>query len=666
MKITSIALLAAVCAVTYAQEVSVKSLLPQMTDLTFLTHRPLPNFKMAQASSYDRHSDPGPNTDPFANGDAGNYVRIEDGPNGKEYVMADLKGPGAVVRIWSANPSGTLNMYFDGEKQPRVKVNMTEFLTGRMRLLPRPFSYDASSGANLYFPFPYAKSLKITTDTTNGGQPTGLYYHVGYRTYEAGTKVQTFQWDQVDSLDKLTGKIAEELVTPKVDPSVKTLYDTVLKKGTTTTSTYQPPISSAIRVFQVKVGLPSIEEAKAMKWEDPRQAHNILRNLILTVMFDSEKCIETPLGDFFGSAPGLNPYENLPMTVSADGTMTCRFVMPFEKVALISIRNLGPDVPVTLKTSFKPFPWSPSTYHFHAQWLGEKGRTRPFRDMTFLDVKGEGFFVGTNLHVANPAPEWWGEGDEKAWVDGESFPSTFGTGSEDYYGYAWGSNQLFTRPYHAQTRCDGPGSMGHTSLNRWQIFDPISYATSLRFSLEMWHWADCISTFVHTAYWYSKPGGTPAGTIDESLLLPPVIEPTKPVEGAVEGENLKIISCTGGTTEVQDGFWQISGGKQLWWRDCAIGDKIVLEIPVPEDGNYEVIGNFCHARDYGIHKMTLNGQAIKPIDFFLSGIEWTKSNLGIIKLTKGTVTLEVECGGQNEKALSNHMFGLDYLLLKKK
>ncbi len=161
--------------------------------------------------------------------------------------------------------------------------------------------------------------------------------------------------------------------------------------------------------------------------------------------------------------------------------------------------------------------------------------------MTFLDVKGEGFFVGTNLHVSSPVPDWWGEGDEKATVDGESFPSTFGTGSEDYYGYAWGSTELFDKPYHAQTRVDGPGSFGNTSLNRWQIFDPISYTTSLKFTLEMWHWGDVIATFAHTAYWYAKPSGTPPAPIDFALLLPPKMEPPKPVEGAIEGEALKIV-----------------------------------------------------------------------------------------------------------------------------
>ena len=52
------------------------------------------------------------------------------------------------------------------------------------------------------------------------------------------------------------------------------------------------------------------------------------------------------------------------------------------------------------------------------------------------------------LHVWNPRGGWWGEGDEKFFVDGEKFPSTFGTGSEDYFGYAWGNPHLFQKPYH--------------------------------------------------------------------------------------------------------------------------------------------------------------------------------------------------------------------------
>jgi len=658
MKIVCLSLIALTSACAIAQEVSVKSLLPQMTDLSFLTHRPNPAFKMAQYSSYDRRSDPGPNSDPFANGDAGNFIRVENTPNGKEYVMADLKGPGTVVRLWSANPSGTIRFYFDGESEPRIKAKMSDFLTGKITPLIEPFGYTASSGANVYFPFPYAKSLKITADAANGGTPTSLYYHVGYRTYATGTKVKTFVWEDF-SINKATiANVADRLTHPSDDASLKTIGYGSIKSGARLTVALKQSISSAVRTLQVKIPVLGADDAKKLAWEDPRQPHNVLRNLILHVSFDAEDCIDAPLGDFFGAAPGINPYENLPMTVTADGTLTCRFVMPFE--------NLGPEIPVTVNAAVKPFPWGPNTYHFHAQWLGEHARTRPFRDMTFLDVKGEGYFVGSNLHVASPVPEWWGEGDEKARVDGESFPSTFGTGSEDYYGYAWGSTELFTRPYHAQTRVDGPGSMGHTSLNRWQIFDPISYTSSIKFTLEMWHWADVVATFVHTAYWYAEPGGTPPSAVDKQLLLPPKIEPMKPVEGAIEGENLEIASKTGGKTEIQGGFWKCSGGKQLWWMDAHPGEKLVLKIPVADAGTYEVVGNFCQAGDYGIHKMMINGRAVDPIDFYSPNLDWNKHVLGTFTLPKGTVMLEVECVGHNPAADPRQMFGLDYLLLTKK
>ena len=114
--------------------------------------------------------------------------------------------------------------------------------------------------------------------------------------------------------------------------------------------------------------------------------------------------------------------------------------------------------------------------------------------------------IGTVYQIANPVLIWWGEGDQKIFVDGESFPSTFGTGTEDDYGYAYGNNQPFTRPYHAQTRVDGPASGGHVSLNRWYVLDALPYRTGIQFDQEMWHWMPCKPTWAHVIYWYAKPG----------------------------------------------------------------------------------------------------------------------------------------------------------------
>ena len=59
------------------------------------------------------------------------------------------------------------------------------------------------------------------------------------------------------------------------------------------------------------------------------------------------------------------------------------------------------------------------------------------------------------MRLLSITPTWvgGGEGDEKVYVDGETFPSHFGTGTEDYYGYAWGRyepwiNHPFCCPTH--------------------------------------------------------------------------------------------------------------------------------------------------------------------------------------------------------------------------
>ena len=160
-----------------APDVNVKSLLPEMTDLARLAHRASPTYTMAQASSYDRNSKAPGDEAWFANADYGQYDRTEQHGDRTEYVMADLKGPGAVVRIWSANPSGTIRFYFDGEATPRFSAKMADLLTGKFEGLGDPFAYMASRGTDLYFPFPYAKSLVITSDANRNAASAALHIH---------------------------------------------------------------------------------------------------------------------------------------------------------------------------------------------------------------------------------------------------------------------------------------------------------------------------------------------------------------------------------------------------------------------------------------------------------------------------------------------------------
>jgi len=646
------------------ETVSVRSLLSQMTDLEYLTRKPSPPFKTAQTSSYDRASKSADQPDWFANGDSGHFLRMETVEGRNEWVLADLKGPGAVVRFWSANPNGTVRFYFDGESRPRIECPLADLLGGRLDHLGDPFAYVSSSGWNLYFPVPYAQSLKITVD--EGGR--GIYYHVGYRTYVEPIKVKTFSWDQLETLKTEIVKTGKVLL----NPDRRRLPEGLKTHALSAVVTRNRPFALSIggkpsAIFELKVKLENQSAPEFAKWEDPAQWHQLLRRTTLRAFFDGEKTVETPLGDFFGSAPGINPFKTFPFEMREDGTMVCRLVMPFSRSCRLEFSTQSP-VPVKLSALVKvgAYNWTEDSYHFKAQWLADRLSTRPMKDMTFLNVEGEGVFVGGNLHVGNPTAGWWGEGDEKVFIDGESFPSTFGTGTEDYYGYAWGSPAKFTRPYHAQPRCDGPGSFGHTSVARYHLIDAIPFARSIRFFIELWHWGEYTVDYDRTVYWYGKPRQTGPARIQMKQLPPRNLNEPIGVPGAIEGEKLKS-RVTGGTVTMQEGIGEASAGRHLWWTWMNVGDKLTVELPVDQAGVYELIANFICAHDYGIHKITVNATPLpEPFDFYAPNITARKVTLGTFNLNSGVNRIEFECLGKNRAATDGRMLGLDYFLLKKK
>src|SRR5262249_23349848 len=144
------------------------------------------------------------------------------------------------------------------------------------------------------------------------------------------------------------------------------------------------------------------------------------RGLVLIGTFDGagRPQIWCPAGDFFGSSPGANLYAALPFTVAkveaGKVAMWTRWPMPFEKTAVFELRNLGKGrVEVDLHAITTRYPWTDRSMHFHAKWRTETMQTRPFRDWTYCELRGQGVFVGDALNIFNPSSAWWGEGDEK-------------------------------------------------------------------------------------------------------------------------------------------------------------------------------------------------------------------------------------------------------------
>lgn len=651
-----------------AQEITVRSLLAEMADLGRLTVMAQPVYATKQASSYDRASK-SPTEEWFANRDFGQFLRVERRPGRNEYVMADLRGPGAVVRIWSANPQGTLRFYFDGKALPELVVPMRDLLGGAHPDFPPPFSGVRGAGANLYYPIPYRERLVITVDDI-GANPQSLYYHVNYREYEKGTSVRSFSLAQVKDAVWMAERVASALSSPAPRHSYRERVlsqQQVIQPGAVMAMRL-PSGSGEVRQFRVWIQGYEPDPSAPDGLGEPLPLEQTLRQVMFDASFDGKGTVSCPVGDFFGVAPGLISYECLPFTISEDtGFLTCRFVMPQREEGVLFFTNYsGRPVLCSVEVLWVPQTWTERTLYFHAKWRRETMTTRPMRDWRVLFTSGRGRFVGLSLSLMNPVSTWWGEGDEKVYLDGEPFPSTFGTGTEDYFGYAWGSPQVFTHPYHNQPRCDGPGNRGFTSVNRFHILDDLPFQRSLRFDLEVWHWRDVTVDYAAVAYWYadgeSKDDFVPIRPF--TLRLPEVPSVWR-VPGAIEGESLVAERRPDGVLEVQELSDEWSGGQHLWWRDAAPGERLVLKVKA-EPGEVNLKMGFTIARDYGIVRLSWNGRPLgDPVDFYSPNLGRRQVDFGRVTVLEEN-TLEVVIEGSNPSAEpKRHMFGLDYILLER-
>jgi hypothetical protein len=253
------------------------------------------------------------------------------------------------------------------------------------------------------------------------------------------------------------------------------------------------------------------------------------RDLILRIYWDdeTEPSVESPVGDFFCN--GWKRRSNilaLPINVNPSGAFNCYFPMPFRKRARITIENRAPAEQrgffYTINYALGPV--ADTEAYFHAQFR----RTNPLpykEDYTILDgVKGRGHYVGTYMAWQQNSDGWWGEGEFKAFLDGDTdFPTICGTGTEDYFGGAWCFGANYSAPflgYQDLTVQEQPGRpMGRIGnrhgMYRFHIMDPIRFQKDLRVTMQAIGWRSegrylpLQDDIASVAYWYqAEPHAT--------------------------------------------------------------------------------------------------------------------------------------------------------------
>jgi hypothetical protein len=228
------------------------------------------------------------------------------------------------------------------------------------------------------------------------------------------------------------------------------------------------------------------------------------RTSILRIYWDdeTEPSVEAPVGDFFGMGWGQYAHLNsLAVTVNPGSAFNSYWVMPFRKKARVTMENID-DKPMVLyyQIDYTLTDVPADTAYFHAQF--RRVNPLPYKEVyTLIDgIKGQGQYVGTYMAWGVNNRGWWGEGEIKFYMDGDTdFATIVGTGTEDYFcgsynfeNRATRQYQEFSTPYaglHQVIRPDGVyQSQQRFGLYRWHIVDPIRFKQDMRVTMQALGW----------------------------------------------------------------------------------------------------------------------------------------------------------------------------------
>lgn len=402
------------------------------------------------------------------------------------------------------------------------------------------------------------------------------------------------------------------------------------------------------------------------------------RSIVLRMYWDGseEPAVESPIGDFFAVGHGALRYVNsLPVAVTSDGkAMNCYWPMPFKDGAKITLTNDSKKHNVGCVFWYVDYEERESLPQDHALFHAQYRQEYPAKmgqDYLILDAVGRGHYVGTVYSAQIRTFSWFGEGDDRFFIDGEEEPSLRGTGTEDYFCDAWGF-RLFDRPFYGVTLLDGYEVGDRLTVYRWHVSDPVHFRKSLKVTIEhkgvmsdtdgkvVSGFAERPDLLSSVAFWYQT------GTAKRFATLPPVEERIVPVT-AIELEDLEKGFQTGPAEAgriVQNGGY--SAGKQVLITFPATPATLRVPFTLKEKVAGLVRIKLTRSFDYGIWKVSLDGKPLpgmERLDLYSPTVQPSEFKVGFRELDAGPHELTFECLGKND-ASKGYYLGVDAILVE--
>jgi Protein of unknown function (DUF2961) len=405
------------------------------------------------------------------------------------------------------------------------------------------------------------------------------------------------------------------------------------------------------------------------------------QEMLLRIYWDGNKrpSVEAPVGDFFANCFGKrSEVTSLAVIVEDADSYNCYWHMPFRKSARIEIVNQSEK---QISLLYYNIDWikkdklAKDTPYFYAQYRqeypAEKGK-----DYVLLETKGKGHYVGTVLAVRSRSPSWFGEGDEKIYLDGEAKASIWGTGTEDYFLSAWGlkttSTPYFGVPYFDQWGIVG----GHTSAYRWHLSDPIVFNKGIKVTLEHFGWIapdenpnykstswnEREDDYASVAFWYQtgEPTFTARAPHAKERALPNI---ERTIAYARDFAADQYHGPGGATTQQSDLY---PGRQLLYTPKQAEGAWLEISIEVAKKEPLRLLLNMTKAEDFGRYQAYLDGVKLGGVmDLFSARIVSEEFHLLDFWPEPGTHKLRLECVGKNVQS-EGYYCGIESVRLRER
>jgi len=230
---------------------------------------------------------------------------------------------------------------------------------------------------------------------------------------------------------------------------------------------------------------------------------NHWRSLILRARWDgaSEPAVEVPLGDFFANGWGeFAQVSSSMVATNPHGGFNSYWPMPFRSAAHLTLENRGIDTAtVYFQVTYETGGEATDAGYLHAQFRRSNPLALRQPHVLVDDVRGRGHYVGTYLAWGANSPGWWGEGEVKFYLDGDTeHPTIAGTGTEDYFGGAWNFDvpgtgyTEYTTPYLGLPQVIRPDGLYRSQqrfgMYRWHVVDPVYFHEDLRVDVQALGW----------------------------------------------------------------------------------------------------------------------------------------------------------------------------------